>query len=110
MYKFWYDFVKSKYGKKLKLRYIDKDNLAVYIKANDVYKDIEKDIGSKFDTSNFKLECNSFDRPVLIEKNKKVIVLMKDTLCGKIMTKFVGLKNYNCLIDDGNEDKKEKNT
>ena len=37
---------------------------------------------------------------------------MKDTLCGKIITKFVGLraKTYNYLIDDGNEDKKAKNT
>ena len=67
MYKFCYVSVKSKYVKEVKLRYIDRDNLVVYIKANDVYKDIEKDIGSKFDTSNFELECNSFDRPVLIE-------------------------------------------
>ena len=67
MYKFCYVSVKSKFVKEVKLRYIDRDNLVVYIKANDVYKDIEKDIGSKFDISNFELECNSFDRPVLIE-------------------------------------------
>ena len=37
---------------------------------------------------------------------------MKDTLRGKIITKFVGLraKPYNYLIDDGNEDKKAKDT
>ena len=37
---------------------------------------------------------------------------MKDTLCGKIISKFVGLraKSYNYLIDDGNEDKKAKST
>ena len=37
---------------------------------------------------------------------------MKDGLGRKIMTKFVGLraKTYICLIDDGNKDKKAKNT
>ena len=44
------------------------------------------------------------------EKIKKVIGLMKDGLGGKTMTKFVGLraKTYSHLIDDGNEDKKQK--
>ena len=43
---------------------------------------------------------------------KKVIGLMKDELDGKIMTKFVGLraKTYSYLIDNGNEDKKAKDT
>ena len=44
------------------------------------------------------------------EKRKKVTGLMKDGLGGKTMTKFVGLraKTYSHLIDDGNEDKKQK--
>ena len=48
----------------------------------------------------------------LKEKNKKVTVLMKDELGGKLMTKFVGLrkKSYSYLIDDGREDKKAKGT
>ena len=33
---------------------------------------------------------------------------MKDKLGGKIMTKFVGLKTYSYIIDDGSEDKKAK--
>ena len=46
------------------------------------------------------------------EKMEKVIGLMKDELGRKIMTKSTGLKvkPYNYLIDDGNEDKKGKDT
>ena len=35
IYEFWYDYVKSKYGEKVKL-YYDTDSFIVYIKANDV--------------------------------------------------------------------------
>ena len=44
------------------------------------------------------------------EKIKKVIRLIKDGLGEKTMAKFVGLraKTYSHLIDDGNEDKKQK--
>ena len=45
-------------------------------------------------------------------KNRKVIILTKDKLGGKIMTKSVRLrtKTYNYLIDDGREDKKKHRT
>ena len=76
-------------------------------KKDDVYKDIAKDVETRFDTSNYEL-----DRPLPKGKNKKVIGLMKDELGGKIMTKFVGLraKTYSYLIDDSSEDKKAKGT
>ena len=43
-------------------------------------------------------------------KNKKVNRLINDELGGKIMTAFVGLraKPHGYLVDDGNEDKKQK--
>ena len=107
MYEFWYDYVKPKYGEKVKLCYVDTDSFIVYIKTDDIYKDIAEDVETRFDTSNYEL-----DRPLPKGKNKKVIGLMKDELGGKIMTKFVGLraKIYSYLIDDGSEDKKAKGT
>ena len=71
-----------------------------------------EDVTTRFDTSNFELERNSFDRMLPKEKKKKVIRLMKDELGRKIKRKFDGLtaKNYSYLIDDDSEDKKAKGT
>ena len=93
--------------KKAKLCYIDTDSFIVYIKTDDIYKGIAENVESRFDTSNFEL-----DRSLPKGKNKNVIRLMKDELCGKIMTTFVGLiaKTYSYLIDEGSEDKKAKGT
>ena len=40
MHVFWYDYVKPKYGEKVKLCYMDTDSSTVYIKTDDIYKDI----------------------------------------------------------------------
>ena len=79
----------------------------IYIKTDDIYKDIVEDVETKFYTSNYEL-----GRPLSKEKSKKVIRLMKDELSGNIMKKFAILraKIYGYLIDDGNEDKKAKGT
>ena len=52
-----------------------------------MYKGIAEDAETIFDSSNYEL-----DRLLPKEKNKKVIVLMKNKKGGKIMTKFVGLR------------------
>ena len=59
----------------------------VYIKTDDIYKDIAEDVETRFDTSNYEL-----DRPLPKTKDRKVIGLMKDKLGWKIMTKFVGIR------------------
>ena len=59
MYHFWYDHVKLKCSKKAKLCYMDTDSFVVYIKADDIYKDIAEDVETRFDTSNYESECNS---------------------------------------------------
>ena len=105
MHQFWYDYVKLKYGKKAKLCHMD-GYFIVYIRTDDIYKNIAEDFKTRFDTTNYEL-----DRPSPEGKTKKLIGLMKDELNGKIMTKFVGLraKAYSYLIGDGSEDKESKN-
>ena len=77
----------------------------VYIKTNDIYKDVAEDVEIRFDTSNYELY-----RPFSKGKNKKVYGLIKHELGSKIMIKFVGLraKTYSYLIDYGSEDKKKQ--
>ena len=54
---------------------MDTDSCLVYIKTDDLYKDITKDVESNFYTSNYELGCNFLDTPVPIKKDKKVIGL-----------------------------------
>ena len=66
IYKFWYDYVKPKYDENEKLSYIDRDSFIVYVKTDNVYKDIAENVGTNCVTSNFELE-----RPFPKGKNKK---------------------------------------
>ena len=56
MYYFWFDYVKSKYDEKLKLRYMNTDSFIVYIKTYDIYRNITKDVETRFDTLNYELD------------------------------------------------------
>ena len=58
---------------------MDTDSFIVYIKTDDIYKDIAGNTETRFDTSNYEL-----DWPLPKEKNQKVIGLMKDELGGKM--------------------------
>ena len=91
MYKFCYDYVKSKYGGKAKLCYMDTDSLIVYVKIDNIYKNIAEYVETRFDTLSYEL-----DRPLPKAKNEKVIGLMKDELGGQIMIEFVGLRAKPC--------------
>ena len=85
---------------------MDTDSFFVYMKTDDIFKDIAEDVETRLNTSYCESECNSIDRSLPKGKNKNVLGLMKDELGGKIMTKFVGLraKTYIYLIDDNSED------
>ena len=67
MYGFWYDYVKTKYGEKAKLCYMDIESFIVYIKTDDIYKESTKNFKTRFNTLNFEL-----DRPFPKGKNKKI--------------------------------------
>ena len=55
-YEFWYDYIKSKYGKKKnKLCYMDTDSFIIHIKTKYFYKDIANNVESMFDTSNYEV-------------------------------------------------------
>ena len=41
LYEIWYDYMKPKYGEKAKLCYMDTDNFIVYVKTEDIAKDVE---------------------------------------------------------------------
>ena len=105
--KFSYDNVKPKYREETKLCYVVTDSFIVYMKAEDIYPDIENHLEKRLDTSNFELQ-----RPSNIVKKQKVIGLIKNKLGEKIMGEFAVLipKTYSYLTDDldGNKKKQKK--
>ena len=116
MYKFWYDYIKPKYGDRAKLRYTDTDRVIIYIKTEDLSEDISNDVERCFDTSNYD---ENDKRPLPIGKNKEKFGLSKDEL-GKINAEVVAFreKTYTYLIDgygdndnddDDDDDDNEKN-
>ena len=106
MYKFFYDYLKPKYGDKVKLCYMDTESFIFYVQTNDFYKDISNDVIEWFDTSDY----NKDDDRLPTEINKKIIGKCKEELKGKLMIEFVTLasKGYAYLDDNDEEHKKVK--
>ena len=100
MYGFWYDYMKQKYGEKEKLCYMDTRSFIAYIKTEDMYSDIAKDVKARFDTSNYEL-----DRPLPKGINKKVVGLMENELRRKVMTE---VKIYSYSDSDKNDSDKKR--
>ena len=65
MYEFWYDCIKPK---NIKLCYMDTDSSIVHVAADDIYKDIAKDLEATFDTS-----ICEMDRPLHRRKSNNEI-------------------------------------
>ena len=109
MYEFWYDYLKPKYGDKVKLCYMDTDNFIVHIETEDFYEDIASNVDKWFDTSAYNEDNN---RPLPIGKNKKVIGKFKDEMNGKIMIENYNAraKTYAFKLDDDKETERAKGT
>ena len=74
MYEFWYDYLKSKYGDRVKLCYTDTDSFIIHIKTEDFFEDIFNDVEKWFDTSKFDKDDK---RPLSIGGNKKCLIFLK---------------------------------
>ncbi|XP_022777882.1 uncharacterized protein LOC111319352 [Stylophora pistillata] len=108
MYDFHYNYIKTKYGDRVKLLMTDTDSLCYEVQTDDFYQDVKDDVNRLFDTSNFPKDHPS-GLPTGV--NKKVIGMFKDEAGGKIIEEFVGLRaKLYCykMFDDGKEEKKCK--
>ena len=81
MYKFWYDYIKPKYGDRAKLCYTDTDSFIIHIFTEGFFEDIADDVKIWFDTSNYD---ENDKRPLTIRKDKKELGFFKDELRGRL--------------------------
>ena len=107
MFDFYYNYIKPKYGNRVKLLFTDTDSFLFEIQTEDFYKDISGDVKDRFDTSDYP-EGHPSGIPTGI--NKKVLGMFKDEAAGKIIKEFVGLraKLYSYKMDEGKENKRCK--
>ena len=105
MFDFHYNYIQKKYTDAEELLFTDTDSLLYLIHTDDFYKDISKDIETKFDTLDYP---SNHPSGILTGVNKKVIGMFKDEVAGRQITHFVGLrpKLYSFKVEDGSLTKK----
>lgn len=105
MYSFHYDYMKKDFKDNCKILYTDTDSFIYNIETNNFYDYMKKNI-ELFDTSDYPSD-NRFNIKLL---NKKIPGLMKDEVCGEIITEFVGLRSkmYSIRINGIDKIKKAK--
>ena len=67
-YEFLYDYMRSKYGSKVNLCYMDTDSFVYEVETEGFYRDVAKDVEKRFDTSGYSKDDN---KPLPIGKHKK---------------------------------------
>ncbi len=91
MFRFHYDVVKAKYGDKAKMLFTDTNTLCYSIDCEDVYKDLQGDLGKYFDISAYPK-----DHPLYNNDNKKVPGFFKDEAVDvkfQTISEFCGLRS-----------------
>ena len=58
MYEFHYNYMRPKYGSKVKLCYMDTDSFVYEIETEDFYRDIANDVEKRFDTGGYSKDDN----------------------------------------------------
>jgi hypothetical protein len=108
MWSFWYDYLKPRFGDKIRLCYTDTDSLVYEIQSDtDPALEFVGTKGSMFDTSDYPK-----DHPQFSEDNKKVLGKFKDEAMGVAISEFVGLRPmlYSMRYESGKQIKKAKGT
>jgi len=85
MCRFFYDYLKPKYGDKCKMLFTDTDSLCCHIETEDLYADMAENI-ELFDTSNF-----GTTHPLYSLQNHRVLGKFKNESGSLAQTEFVGL-------------------
>lgn len=105
MYEYYYNYLKPKYGDKVRLAYTDTDSFVFHVETRDYYEDMKKNL-EQYDTSDYSKEIRErFGMPIV---NKKVTGVFKDELKGEIIVEFVGLRSKMYSVRTANEDKMKK--
>ena len=92
MYRFWYGYVKKRYGDKAQLGYMDTDSFIFQVETEDIYKDMA-------------------ERPDLFDLNdSKTIGLYKDETPGNMITEFMHIraKLYHYVLADKTTNSRHK--
>lgn len=104
LYSFHYSIMKNMYGNNIQLCYTDTDSLLYFIKTEDFYSDMKKNI-RYFDTSNYEFD-NKYNIP---KSNMKLPGYFKDEMGGEVISEFVGLRaKLYCIDTDKKSIKKRK--
>ncbi|XP_063835691.1 uncharacterized protein LOC135084888 isoform X1 [Ostrinia nubilalis] len=102
MYDFHYNFMKPKYGNKLKLLYTDTDSFIYQIYTKDYYSEIRPYLAERFDTSNY-----PEDNALYSQENKMKLGFFKDELKGDVVKEFVALRPKVYMIQSKNDFKRK---
>src|SRR3989440_11125198 len=94
MYRFWYGYVKERYGNNAQLSYMDTDSFIFQVETEDIYKDMA-------------------ERPDLFDLNdSKTIGLYKDETPGNVITESIHIraKLYHYVLAEREPDGKTTNS